>query len=270
MHIRRGQLLPRSLLLLRAVKRAIGLCVVFAVLLGIIASLDALMGQIRTPRDALSVFSGGSTTISGTLSSEGSASSVVLRFAQPAEGVRVDSIRYSRSVLSKDVHWTAELFAAPETTPGVYSITAESKGAPQHLADHWRLTVFGSVEELQAQSPFLFERAFGADPLVTAIRALILAVVSGVLYLAAFLIGSHRLAREGYFRVYFTRPEGDDTMLYCIDSERILSEERPYPVLSAAGQLIGLANVSGRGARHCVLKLSAAQARAGCLIAVAP
>ena len=94
--------------------------------------------------------------------------------------------------------------------------------------------------------------------------------MSGVLYLAAFLIGSHRLAREGYFRVYFTRPEGDDTMLYCIDSERILSEERPYPVLSAAGQLIGLANVSGRGARHCVLKLSAAQARAGCLIAVAP
>lgn len=269
MHIRRGQLLPRSLLLLRAVKRALGLCVVFAVLLGIIASLDALIGQIRTPRDALSVLSGGSTTISGTLPSEGSASNVVLRFAQPAEGVRVDSIHYSRPALSKDVAWTAILSAAPGTAPGVYSIAAELKGSPQHLADHWRLTVFGSAEELRAQSPFLFVRAFGADPLVLAIRALILALVSGVLYIAAFFIGSRHLAREGYFRVYFTRPEGDDTMLYCIDSERILSEEHPYPVLSAAGQLIGLANVSGRGARHCVLKLPAAQARAGCLIAVA-
>lgn len=111
-------------------------------------------------------------------------------------------------------------------------------------------------------------RIWAWEPLNAAFAALIVAATACLLYFGLIYFGSAWLAKRGFLRVYHTRQEGDDTMLYCIDPQASLNEAQTYPVLSAAGKLMGTAEVTSRGARYCILKLTAAQARTGCLVAL--
>ena len=265
----REQALPRSITALRTARKTLAACAVFAVLLGFCASLDSLVATLRTPADLARLIPGSETVISGSISVSRNPPNVMLRVEPATDRVIVSPISYSQGFFSDDLSWRAVITALPSAVPGNYTVSAHLNGPAAHLpSSHWKLEILPHEEALREASRSLFVRWFDAEPLEIAIRSLCLAIASGVLYLLLFYFGSRILARHGYFRVYYARPEGDDTMLYCIDQETLLAENQSYPVLSAAGQLLGLAEVEDRGARHCVLKLVAAQARAGCYIAL--
>lgn len=266
----RGHNLPRSIAALRTVKRAFAACAVMAILLGIVASLDTLIAGLRAPEGEIALVPGASEMISGTLPDR-DASNLLVRITPITPSITVESVRFSSSAIRSDLRWHASISARADARPGTYSIIAEDPGqADRHSIRHWALKLYPSIEEYRVHSYSLFMRYFGTDSLQLALRSFAVFLFSGILLLLLVYFGGRSLARQGYCRVYFARSEGNDTMLYCIDSESLLSDQHSYPVFTAAGQLLGLADVTARGTRHCVLKLYAAQARAGCLIAVTP
>lgn len=266
----RGHNLPRSIAALRTVKRAFAACAVMAILLGIVASLDTLIAGLRAPEGEIALVSGTSEMISGTLPDR-EASNLIIRITPITPSISVDSLRFSESLIRSDLRWHASISAREDAIPGEYNVIAEDPGqADRHSLRHWALKLYPSLGEYREHSYSFFMRFFGTDSLQLALRSFAVFLVSSILLLLLVYFGGKSLARQGYCRVYYARAEGNDTMLYCIDSESLLSDQHSYPVFTAAGQLLGLADVTARGTRHCVLKLYAAQARAGCLVAVTP
>ncbi len=264
----RGHNLPRSIAALRTVKRAFAACAVMAIVLGIVASLDSLIAGLRAPEGEIALVPGTSEMISGTLPDQ-KASNLLIRITPITPSISVESLRFSSSAIRSDMRWHASISASKDARPGDYSIIAEDPGeADRHSMRRWTLKLYPSLDEYREHSYSLFMRFFGTDSLQLALRSFAVFLVSSISLLLLVYFGGRSLAKQGYCRVYYARTEGNDTMLYCIDSESLLSDQHSYPVFSAAGQLLGLADVTARGTRHCVLKLYAAQARAGCLVAV--
>ena len=267
MHIEGDQPLPRSLALLRAIRLLIALIGLAALALGTFASADALVASSRTPDDRLAAFPGALTLISGRIPGDAPDSTVFVR-SEP-QGLFVESIVYSRALLSDAMRWSAVVRTLPDAAPGRYDIIASAAtGSATQPFDRWRMTVHPDKEAYEAASPSVMLHRFSVEPLDAALVSLAVAIVCGLLYAGMLFLCGKALMRLGFCRVYYTRSEGDDTFLYCIDQEMLLADDRSYPVLSAAGQLLGLADVTSRGARYCVLRLASAQARAGCMVSL--
>ena len=117
---------------------------------------------------------------------------------------------------------------------------------------------------MQEASPSLLVSKLGIDPLPAAFACLISALLLALLYPALYFID-----RSGCLRVFHARTSGPDTLLYCVQPVRDAPVRgTAYRVLSATGQLLGMAVLADSGRRHCVFRLHAARARAGCIVAV--
>ena len=103
----------------------------------------------------------------------------------------------------------------------------------------------------------------------SAIACLLFSSLLAILYPVLGFFDRRALATNGYLRVFHAKTDGDDTLLYCVHpKDDITLKLESYRVLSATGQLLGLAMLIEKGRRHCVFRLHTAQARAGCLIAI--
>ena len=222
-----SQALPRSVVLLRLLRRILSVTAVACAAAGMIASADALISGFGDGGDKLSVATDNSTVITGSISSEQGNRGLQVRIEPPEDG-----------------------------------LTAS------HELDVLFVQVLPNAAAVRANSSSFLMRIWGWEPLNAAFAALIVAATACLLYFGLIYFGSAWLAKRGFVRVYHTRQEGDDTMLYCIDPQSSLNEAQTYPVLSAVGKLMGTAEVTSRGARYCILKLTAAQARTGCLVAL--
>ena len=266
MHIDNGQPVPSSIALLHAIRQTCTLFGILAFLVGMLACIDALRADIKTPNGELHTYPGAAVLIKGTIPPEAPNGSIVIRTESTA--LRPENVTYSRSLLTRSLSWSAVVDVYSDATPGLYNLYAgPSIGALTPLA--WSLHIYPDEASLLAASPSLCLRQFGLDPVRIALYTLTSALCLGTLALLLWRLSSRLLKRRGFCRIYYARTEGDDTLLYCIDQEHLLRMDRSYPVFSAAGQLLGLAGLTGRSPRYCVLTLCAAQARAGCLISFA-
>lgn len=159
------------------------------------------------------------------------------------------------------------LHALPSVLPGAYEVRLLANG---NATDPWTVYVHADKRAMQKASLSYLESFFGLDPLNVTVTSLGLFLFS---LLAGFLshLGLQKLfAKQGYLRVFHTKEEGNDTLLYCIDEGRTLADAARYPILTATGHLLGFATVLERGRQHCILRLQASHATTGCLIGVQP
>lgn len=240
--------------------------------LGMLSCADELNRNLKTPPNTLSAWSGTAVSFSGTFEGDCTRAKPLLR-AHTSPDTNLIAVN-SLDVVPRNVlggcRWRATLTALPQLPPGRIDVTltAISSNNIETPLDPWTIVIYRDAEEARAASHSLLERRLGLNPLLC---ALIFLGFSLFFAAATPILGrlfSRNLSEHGYLLVYYTKTDGDDTLLYCLDSKRLLEADRTYPVLSAIGQMLGLAAMTLRGRRHCVLRLPAAQARAGCLIAL--
>lgn len=234
-----SQALPRSVVLLRLLRRILSVTAVACAAAGMIASADALISGFGDGGDKLSVAADNSAVITGSISSEEGNRGLQVRIEPPEDGLTASDIRVSNSFFPSRMNWSALLYAAPSALGKNFTVTAGSPDTPPHELDVLFVQVLPNAAAVRANSSSFLMRIWGWEPLNAAFAALIVAATACLLYFGLIYFGSAWLAKRGFVRVYHTRQEGDDTMLYCIDPQASLNEAQTYPVLSAAGKLMG-------------------------------
>lgn len=245
-----------------------------ALVFGTAASVDAFYSNVKTPSDRIAAVSGQSVELAGTLEDASIDSPLALRIVvSPAtDRIVVNGTRFEPRRFSEGVAWRTTLTLMPQLPSGLYGVSVSVTGnSSVHLpTPKIDLDVFPSEEALDAASPSFLMRYAGLNPLSTAVRTLLFALLAGFSWWALRFYTRAQLRKRGYLRIYHAKPAGDDTLLYCLDSDRRVEAGEPYPVLTAAGQTLGTAFLLERESRYCVLKLTSARARAraGCMVAL--
>lgn len=269
---RRQPPLPRYLRILFGVRRTLGALMSTALVFGTVASVDAFYSNVKTPSNRIAAVSGQSVELAGTLEDASIDSPLALRIVvSPAtERIVVNGTRFEPRHFSEGVSWRTTLTLMPQLTSGLYGVSVSVTGhSSVHLSTpKIDLDVFPSEEALDAASPSFLMRHAGLNPLSTAVRTLLLALAAGFSWWSLRFYLRTQLRKRGYLRIYHAKPSGDDTLLYCLDSDHRVEAGEPYPVLTAAGQTLGTAFLLERESRYCVLKLTSARARAGCMVAL--
>lgn len=277
LRMNRTQQLPtRTARILRWTRRLCSGTAALALALGMVACVDELQRNLKTPPDTLSAWPGTAVTLSGVLPDlpENTAVTIQLKTSPEDKLLAVNSVSVVPRWFNRGQRWRATLTALPQLPPGSYQVlpvarVINDRGNVQELHLHpWSLIVHQDASAAQHASPSLMQSRLGADPLLSAIVFLGLGIFAAALTPLLGRMLSRNLARHGYLLVYHAKADGDDTLLYCLDTDSQLRSHRMYPVLSAVGQLIGLAALATHSRRHCVLRLPAAQARAGCFISL--
>ncbi len=268
--------LPGRTTILRRCKRFFALLGATSILAGLIASTDAIFENFFVPSARIVSVVGEPTEIAGTITSgqlpnTPSPEDLHVEIRPSGAQFSVSSAILSKSLLSGDIQWRIPMMPQREALVGIYEV---SVSLAAHDSNHlipigiWRLDLFSTAAECNAHRSSFLARWFGVAPLDVAIWALFLALFSGASYYALLQWISRLLSANGYLRVYHAKEDGDDTLLYCVDAKNMIEPTRSYSVCSAAGQLLGTADVSESGRRYCVFRLYAARARAGCVIAL--
>lgn len=260
---------------LRLAKRGFAAALGAALIAGTLSSVDALYASLSRPSNTVAVTANVPFEISGTLPDSLDAQAVALgrgRLSLEIEPetahVAVNSVEIAKRKLLFGYRWHATLMILPPAAAGVYTATATLTNGHTIALDPWRIEIYPSRAKLDEHSPSIIRRWFGRDPLGLAIRALVVALAAAAGYQLLLRWLTKIFADNGFLRVYHAKPDGDDTLLYCIDGRGAIEAHRAYPVYSAAGQLLGTAEVAETSSRYCVLRLNSARARAGCVIAL--
>ena len=236
-----------------------------ALVFGTAASVDAFYSNVKTPSDRIAAVSGQSVELAGTLEDASIDSPLALRIVvSPAtDRIVVNGTRFEPRRFSEGVAWRTTLTLMPQLPSGLYGVSVSVTGnSTVHLpTPKIDLDVFPSEEALDAASPSFLMRHAGLNPLSTAVRTLLFALLAGFSWWTLRFYTRAQLRQRGYLRIYHAKPDGDDTLLYCLDSDRRVEAGEPYPVLTAAGQTLGTAFLLERESRYCVLKLTSARAR---------
>lgn len=276
--MKRPNTLPtRAARFLRWTRRTLAGTAVLALLLGMLACADEIRRNINAPAQALSTWPGAAFSLSGTITDipKDAEVSIVVHTSPENNLLAINSATSSPRWFVEGQRWRVTLTALPQLGTGELSIgmtarITDAEGSHERELAPWRITVLPDAQSAQRTSFSILERHFGTDPLLAAFFLLGLGLLTGFLTPVAGRLLSRNLARYGYLLVYHTKTDGDDTLLYCVDTSGHLLERTGYPVFSAVGQMLGVAALTIRGRRHCVLRLPAAQARAGCFIALRP
>ncbi len=260
---------------LRLAKRCLAAALGAALVAGTLSSIDALYASLSQPANTIAVTANVPFEISGTLPDSPEAQAAAsgrarlsLDIEPDAAHVAVNSVEIVKRTPLFGYRWHATLMILPPAAGSAYTATATLTNGHTLTLDPWRIEIYPSSEELAAHSPSIIRRLLDWNPLGFAIRALIVALVAAAGYQLLLRWLTKIFADNGFLRVYHAKSDGDDTLLYCIDSRGAIEAGRSYPVLTAAGQLLGTAVASQTGARYCVLRLTSARARAGCIIAL--
>lgn len=263
--------LPARIRALRRVRAVLGAAACSAVFFGLLASIDAISERFFAPDDVTSALPAKIFPLSGALPlhTKLTSPSLLARLEPATALVNVERFEVRESFFGSAPQWHAILQILPPASPGVYQLTLTLADAGWALPlGQTRIDLFASQKALEQSSRSLLLRYTGIAPIDASLWLLALAGLFGVLYYSCRRYVAAALVKRGYLRVYHTKDAGDDTLLYCADPKKVLEVKRTYPVLSAAGQFLGTADVSEAGGRYCVLRLYAARARAGCFISL--
>lgn len=263
--------LPARIRSLVSVRNAFAAVACLAVFLGLLASFDAIAERFFAPDAVTSVLPAKTFPLSGSLPLHTKvASPSLLASLEPDTAlILVERFEVRESFFGSAPQWHAILQILPPASPGVYqlSLTLADSGWALPLGQT-RIDVCASQEALEENSRSLLLKFLSIAPIDASLALLAVALLFGAAYFVVKRLLAAALADRGYLRVYHTKDAGDDTLLYCADPKKVLDAERTYPVLSAAGQFLGTADVSEASGRYCVLRLYAARARAGCFISL--
>ncbi len=259
---------------LRWLRRFFGVLLAVSLTLGTLASIDTFVSQVRTPAETTAVVAGDTVELSGSFEShEREIPSHVQAFLRPE--TQLITINGTGMVPMDDpgkpVRWRTSITVDPEAAPGLYEIRlvpVSSRNDALSQGGLWHIDVHPDAESLRAASHSVFLSWTRTEPLPLAAASLVLAIVAAVSYVLLYRYTVRLLARRGYLRVYHAKEDGDDTMLYCVDARNQAEANTSYPVMTAAGQTLGLAAVEERGRRYVVFRLCAARARPGCVVAL--
>lgn len=260
--LRRSEL-PKQVRVLQFLRRTLfWLSLVFA-FIGMVASFDALQSGLRTPEHSFDTTAG--TTLELNLPFTGNPNLlpsdfelVVTPHTSSLTGQNFAISKSKKSVL-------VTLHVLPSVLPGPYEVTLLYK---QGMTTPWTINVYADKTAMHEASLSYLQSLFGVDPLHVTVFALVAFLLS---LLSSFFSNrwlQRLFLRSGFLRVFHTREEGNDTLLYCIDVHRTLADDHRYPILTAKGHLLGFATVFERGRQHCILRLQASHASIGCLIGV--
>lgn len=263
--------LPARIRILRRLRGLLAAAACLAVFSGLLASIDAISERFFAPEGVTSALPAKTFPLSGALPlhTQLTAPKLLAKLEPNTALVLVEHLDVHESFFGSAPQWHTILQILPPASPGVYQLTLT-------LADEgWalplgttRIDLFASEEALEQNSRSLLLKYIGISPIDASLWLLAFAILFGLLYFACRRYVAAAFAERGYLRVYHTKDAGDDTLLYCADPKKVLELERTYPVLSAAGQYLGTADVSEAGGRYCVLRLYAARARAGCFVSL--
>lgn len=260
---RRESELPTQVRFLSMTRRTLlWLSLLFA-LIGVTASIDALQSGLRTPERTVDTTTG--TQVELRLPFDGRPDLLPSDFELIVTPHTSSIVGQSFAVSSSHKDVLVNLHVLPSVLPGPYEVVLLYKSGSSLP---WTINVFADKKAMQAASPSYIHAGFGLDPLNVTLVSL------GIFLLSLFIsFLSHRvlqfaLVKQGFLRIFHTREDGNDTLLYCIDANRTLRDTGRYPILTATGHLLGFATVSERGREHCILRLQASHATTGCLIGV--
>ncbi len=240
--------------------------------IGTIASIDAFQTAVTTPTGHLSTYVGEPIELSGSfrnLNNNQKPARILITFKPENHHLSVAQIITTPTWLSNDTTWHATLDLTNIETAEELKAEVSFPDHPHQPSETWTIHAYPDEASLEKDSRSLFLRYLSIDPMWSAIACLLFSSLLAILYPVLGFFDRRALATNGYLRVFHAKTDGDDTLLYCVHpKDDITLKLESYRVLSATGQLLGLAMLIEKGRRHCVFRLHTAQARAGCLIAI--
>lgn len=239
--------------------------------LGTFASIDALQTQMRLPEHALFMSTGDTVELTGVIRAPLPSAPPARRLTISPDSVPVtlSGVTTSQRTLSDDTVWRAKLTLGEVPAHLAFKADISFPDLHHEASQSWQIEAWPDRTSMQEASPSLLVSKLGIDPLPAAFACPISALLLALLYPALYFIDRRTLARSGCLRVFHARTSGPDTLLYCVQPVRDAPVRgTAYRVLSATGQLLGMAVLADSGRRHCVFRLHAARARAGCIVAV--
>ena len=263
--VRSQSALPTPMRLLSLLRRLLLWASLVFAFVGVVASIDALQKGLRSPENHLDTTVG--TQVDVSLPFHGRPDLLPSDFSLLVTPQTSSLVGQNFAIGKKGEDVLVTLHALPSVLPGSYEVRLLANG---NATDPWTVYVHADKRAMQKASLSYLESFFGLDPLNVTVTSLGLFLFS---LIAGFLshLGLQKLfAKQGYLRVFHTKEEGNDTLLYCIDEGRTLADSARYPILTATGHLLGFATVLERGRQHCILRLQASHATTGCLIGVQP
>lgn len=271
--------LPGYLVVMRRIKRALMALALLAIGVGLLASMDAIAELLFKPANLPSVVLKNRFELSGDLPP-----ALGDRFKDAALGpvnvsvetrptavqVVLDDFQIKEGLVGGGFKWKAALVVLPPANPGIYQVqlTLRAPNEPLVAIPAQDVDLYASESERQNADKSICRRLLATDPLDVAVVSLLLALMFGAGFYGVRRCYARRLADHGCLRVYHAKLSGDDTLLYCLDLKNDMHPEERYPIFSAAGELLGTAEVLETDARWAVLRLSAARATAGCIVAL--
>lgn len=239
--------------------------------IGTIASIDAFQTAVTTPTGHLSSFVGEPLELSGDFRNPNpeQPARIVIEFQPNNNHLTVAQITTSPALLTDETTWHATLNLANVNAQETLQAKVSFPDNPHQPSEEWTIHAYPDQASLEKDSRSLMLSYLSMDPIWTAMLCLLFSSLLAVLYPLLGYFDRRALATKGYLRVFHAKADGDDTLLYCVHpKDNITLKLDSYRVLSATGQLLGLAMLTEKGRRHCVFRLPTAQARAGCLIAI--
>ena len=274
----RSPALPGYVIVMRRIKRAMMALAVLAVAAGLLASIDAIAELILKPSSLPTAAVKSSISLSGEIPEDqarvihlnGRLSPTDIRVdvhPTPLQ-VAVDDFSISPRLIGSGLKWRASLIVLPPANPGVYQFRLsverpDERVIPLATQD---VDLYAAQSDLIEASSSACRRFLSINPLDAALASLLLAMLFGAGFFAARSAYAKLLMHHGCLRIHHAKSEGDDTLLYCLDPKHDMRPKEAYPVFSASGQLLGIADVLEINARWAVLRLTAARARSGCIV----
>lgn len=256
----------------RSLRRTVFYAGLAALIIGIAASVDALFSYSSVPARTICAAPGDSFELSGEAVGlpveRPPRLEVAVTPQEAASSIAISQVTSAKLFFTGSTSWSVRMALLPPPSREVLKVSVTLLDLPHEPAQIWTLRTYPSSGELQKDSGSVFLSRLRIDPLTASFCSLAVAGCALLFFFLSPLFFGKRLKEAGYLRVFHAKASGDDTLLYCIDPARDVQSDRAYTVLSASGQALGLAEMTEQGRRHCVFRLRAARARAGCLISL--
>lgn len=256
----------------RSVRRTVFYAGLAALIVGMAASADALLSYSSIPARTICAAPGDSFELSGEAVGlpveRPPRLEVAVTPQEAASSIAISQVSSVKLFFTDATAWTVRMALLPPPSRDVLKVSVTLLDLPHQPAQIWTLRTYPTEGELQSASGSLCLSKLRVDPLTASFCSLAFGSSALLFFFLSPLFFGKRLKEAGYLRVFHAKADGDDTLLYCIDPAGDVRVDRAYTVLSATGQALGLAEITEQGRRHCVFRLRAARARAGCLISL--
>lgn len=260
---------PKYATQIMSLKRIWGGLVAVFLFIGIFSAADALYTSWTLGSENLRLVAGESIKVTDVVPPGASSTSSADLIITPAnDGVFASEVKLSRNPDSDAHTYTFSVSSSKRVSLGSYSIDLifyDEDNQPT-TAKKYSLSLFAGQQHLYSSSPSVVEQLLEIEPSDLAAKTLFLSLVFAIFFSPGTRLIEAYIIRRGYCRIQNTFVQGDVTLLYCRLPRSFEPESNSYPVLSASGNLLGLASLSERGSTYGVFTLESINATPGCYI----